>query len=413
MPDLRLIADIVAALGLSVARKKELENGSRLTTSEWNALSNDLKSEVRTLSPDLIPISTPTPSTIVMKVYTPFTSDDIVQNLSRRVTTGMWTGNTGSLTTFFTSSAQSGSSGDWYYDVYQSNPDVTGSAEIQFSVAYGHRTNGGCPTIAVTNTSKEVTKAIYTQYRNILLDPEDDKFTFANSWSTDHIFVINIRRARLKQKIDNGNWQLTLTTGSYTIKLIDDSADKFDQNTSQAGRIYNVVSGSLNVGSTATTYLAATSEPSGGYGLFYPDRGLIILNPDALMAHLKSVTNVYSFLVNTGSTAALGNIDNKGFLLNMIKSGSSFIARNEEVITSTNYFVRVKNKEYNFSNNPTFYTSSDGSLKISSFVGDPQVYISTIGLYNDSNELCAVAKVSRPILKNFEREALIKIRLDY
>jgi len=345
--------------------------------------------------------------TTEMKVFTPFTADDKVLNMSRRVTAGMWTGNTGSLYTFFTSSVQSASSGYWYYDIYNS---AASTGEVQFALAYGHKDGGGYPVISALNTSKEPTKAIYAQYRNILLDPEDETFSFANSWDSDHIFVLNIQRSRLKQKMDAGNWELHIVSGSSpavqkTIKLIDDSGQKFDQAVSLGGRKYNVVSGSLNVGAAATIKTTAANEPAGGMGLFYPDRGFIVLNPHALEYHLGR------FISSGSATTAIAN--NHGKLYKMIESGSYFTARNEEIVTSAHYFVRVKNKEYNLSNNPTYYTSSDGSLNVSTFIGDPHSYITTIGLYNDSNELLAVAKVSTPLLKSFDREALIKVKLDY
>jgi hypothetical protein len=47
------------------------------------------------------------------------------------------------------------------------------------------------------------------------------------------------------------------------------------------------------------------------------------------------------------------------------------------------------------------------------FERDPKVYISTVGLYNDTNELLAVAKLSKPILKSFAREAIVKVKLDF
>ena len=46
-------------------------------------------------------------------------------------------------------------------------------------------------------------------------------------------------------------------------------------------------------------------------------------------------------------------------------------------------------------------------------VDNPVTFITTIGLYNDSNELLAVAKLSQPITKDFTKEALIKVKLDY
>ena len=63
--------------------------------------------------------------------------------------------------------------------------------------------------------------------------------------------------------------------------------------------------------------------------------------------------------------------------------------------------------------NPTYYSGSNADLTIPSFKTDPKSYITTVGLYNDSNELLAVAKLSRPVLKSTSREALIKVRLDF
>lgn len=352
----------------------------------------------------------------LLKVYSIFQEDDIVRNLSRRITTGMWTGNTGSLLTFFTESAQSASSGDWYYNIYNANPSSS-AADVQFAIAYGDRTGLNYPTIDVLNTAKQPTKAIYAQYRNLLLDPEDPRFTFGNSWDSDQIFVINIQRSRLKQKMDAGNWQLDLVTGSAHIKLIDDSNDNFDKLISSAGRRFNIVSGSLNVGTSPTIKRTAGNEPSGGLGLFYPDRGIIVLNPYAIQEVLKDTAGGTETFATHSSSNSTTIYDSKFDLFDMIRagglSGEGFQARNEEIVTSTHYFVRVKNKDYNFSNNPTYYTSSDGSIKISSFIGDPRSYITTVGLYNDDNELVAVGKLSQPILKSFDREALVKVKLDY
>ena len=41
------------------------------------------------------------------------------------------------------------------------------------------------------------------------------------------------------------------------------------------------------------------------------------------------------------------------------------------------------------------------------------ILITTIGMYNDSNNLLAVAKLSRPLLKDFTKEALVRVKLDF
>jgi hypothetical protein len=40
-------------------------------------------------------------------------------------------------------------------------------------------------------------------------------------------------------------------------------------------------------------------------------------------------------------------------------------------------------------------------------------FITTVGLYNDANEMVAVAKTSRPIAKSFSKELLLKVKLDF
>jgi hypothetical protein len=71
------------------------------------------------------------------------------------------------------------------------------------------------------------------------------------------------------------------------------------------------------------------------------------------------------------------------------------------------------NDKFNRSNNPTWVTGSDGTPRIESFKTSPKTYLTTVGLYNDADELLAVAKLSQPILKSKSREALIKVKLDF
>jgi len=90
-----------------------------------------------------------------------------------------------------------------------------------------------------------------------------------------------------------------------------------------------------------------------------------------------------------------------------------FQARREEIISSTHYFARVGNKKFNFSSNPTYFTASDGSFTNPTFFKNPKSFITQVGLYNDANELLAIAKLSKPLLKSFAREAIIKVKLDF
>jgi len=207
----------------------------------------------------------------------------------------------------------------------------------------------------------------------------------------------------MREKVDPGNWELRLDGGTNQIRLIDDSKATTNPESGVGGRVFNVVTGSIQ-GGTASTKTAASSETLGGLGLFYPDVGLIVLNGDQIDRRIADITS------DSGSNTVGGN--NKRFYQSL-NQGALFQARREERLSSTHYFCRAGNKEFNFSNNPTFFTASDGTFTQDTFFKDPKTYITTVGLFNDSNELLAVAKLSQPVLKSYSREALIKVKLDF
>ena len=66
------------------------------------------------------------------------------------------------------------------------------------------------------------------------------------------------------------------------------------------------------------------------------------------------------------------------------------------------------NREFNYSNNPTFVTGNDGTFFESTFETDPKTFITTVGLYSDSNELIEVELKHHNQFKSFDKEILIK-----
>jgi len=338
------------------------------------------------------------------RVYTAFKVGDVVEGGVEKVTRGLWSGNVGTLTTFFTSSAQSSTQKQYYYEIFDKiSTDAT--AESQFSVTYGHNQGSG----SLGQNEDSPSNAIYSQYAQILLPDNQRVFKFNNT-TTQQIYAINMNRARLKDRLDPGNFELHLAklTGAATpaihgdnavISLIDNSGDT-QQAATQIGRVYSLVSGSILDGVNNTTE----------YGSVFPEQGVIILNGDKLdLAQLNFGT------VKTSNT----NGDNAFRLFTSISGAAAinanngFAARNEERVQSTFYFVRAKNGEYNFSNNPSYVTGSNGAFKQPTFANNPKSYITTVGLYNSSQELLAVAKLSKPILKSFSNEVLVKVKLDF
>lgn len=350
-----------------------------------------------------------------MSVFKRFTDDLIVKGNPTEVTLGIWTGDTGSLTSFFTASNSTGSAaGKYYWNIYNIAPSNS-SAEVQFAVSYGHRLGGGNKSLLVDSTSTLASQATYQQYRNMLLDPSDTQFTFDGDYNSNHIYVINVQRARLKEKLDPGNWQLKLSGSNGVFTFIDDSAQTLGVNYGRTGAVYNVVSGSLS-GSSGYTIATSQSANFGGFGLAYPSLGIIVLNPQALTQTVGFVSGSFTisgsrpFAPNTGT---LADEYNHAGLVNSIRLGGEFQARSAETISSTHFFINVGPKEFNYSNNPTFYDETDGAITNTDFINDPRVYITTIGLYNDANELLAVAKPTRPIQKSKAGVLNMSVRLDW
>ena len=350
------------------------------------------------------------------KVYSRFDSaTDVVGNVKEAVSSGIWSDGTGTLSTFHTGSTQSGSTARYFLDVSNLTLGTSGSA-VQFSLAYGNRAGSGSQLVNVDKP----TKAIYSQYAQTLLAANDGIFTFEGSINSDEIFVLNFERARQKEKVDPGNWQLTLSGSSGTEgkgglrTFIDDSGAVTNPTINEAGRVFNIVSGSISAGINT----AAASETGGGVGLFYPDQGILIFNAGQFRPgngmDIDLRTGGPSGGIGSGSNTHNDNI----FKFFSAISGSGvesagFQARNEEDVTSTHYFVRVRNQEFNYSNNPTFTSGSNGSFRFSTMKDDPRVYITSVGLYDDANQLLAVAKLSKPQLKSFAKELLVKVKLDY
>jgi hypothetical protein len=343
--------------------------------------------------------------------------NDVIKNQTEVVTGGLWSDNLASLTTYFTASTQTVTQRRYYVDVLQADPSTEGAA-VQYSLAYGHALGSGSDSQGQLNDSPS--RAIYSQFKQLLLNPTDTRFTTAGSGSTDSVYVINFKRNRMRERLDAGNFEIPLnkvtthtanatgsvTLGSGIVTLIDDSSIS-TATYGSSGKVYNIVSGSINGGVYNPTNPIY-------FGLVYPDYGTMILDSKMMDQHLGFATNVSS-----------SNEGNNHFILNKSISGSAlvtdpttsdpfgFIARNSEKVTSTHYFVRIKNGEYNFSNNPSYVTGSVGQLAQSTFINDPKSYITTVGLYNDNHELLAVAKLSKPLLKSFQRESLIRVKLDF
>jgi hypothetical protein len=321
---------------------------------------------------------------------------------------------TGQLTTLansniFTSSQDNITTGNYYYNIYNLDPITNSSTAVkQLSIAYGNYLGSGSTALNSNVSSSTPSSINYGQYRTLVNGDENTNFTFGTVIPKS-IFIITVNRSRYKEKLLPGSFNLTLTSGSVplTLRLTDNSKTVSTVSYVDSGRVYDIVSGSNGIPYTGLTTTGFTPA-SGSYGKFLPDIGTIILNGDALSGSLAAGGLSMFINQNNGVDTRL----NLSAMYDVIKTGGNFKLQSEETVSSNYVFVRVRNGEYNYSTNPSNITGS-GELRYNVMINSPQAYLTTVGLYNDNNDLLAVAKLSKPLLKDFTKEALVRIKLDY
>jgi hypothetical protein len=324
---------------------------------------------------------------------------------SDSITAPLWSPGAPTLAEFYTSSVQSAnSSGNYYLSIYQTASNLS-TAQVQFDIAYADAIGSGSALYNPIVPENSYTKTVYGQYRSMILEDENASFTFgigSNIVTSSFFWVLSIERANYKQSLFPGSLNLQISgSGLGIINLTDNSQDQPVNVFIGTSRVYQLISGSN--GTAGSLSGGGYVANSGSYGLVFPDLGTILLNPYALS---QSISLFPSRSFNDPGL-------NNGRLFSAISGGASFTLNSQETVTSDYVFVRARNSEFNYSENPSFISGSTGEVIYSSFVNSPQTYITTIGMYNDSNDLLAVAKMSRPLLKDFTKEALVRVKLDF
>lgn len=316
--------------------------------------------------------------------FTRYNTEDSVIS-SEVVVRGLWPADNVVLTSVATSSTQAAAS-QFYLDVYN-------AGEVVFSIEYAHASGSGSQYFNSNVTSSSPTKVVYGQYRNLIYGSEEAVFQIGGT-NVNQFYVINIARSRYKESLNPGSLTLPLSGSSGTIYLTDNSNSLTTSQFIDSNRYFDIVSGSAGVAANSTVY-----------GHMFPDLGLIVLNPSALTGY-----------IDAAGTTANGYDNNNAKLYTSISKATSgtkyFRLQSQETISSRFFFTRIKNSEYNYTSNPSIIDSK-GNILYTTLIDNPQTYITTVGLYNDNNELLAVAKLSKPLVKDFTKEALIRIKLDY
>ena len=285
---------------------------------------------------------------------------------------------------------------------------------------------------------------MYKQYAQVLLGDASSSFyapfsSEADGDRIDEALFINFKRLFVRDGLDKEQFSIKIhkevssvnDANGNNIDVVPSDATKFllysDANATQnlsvstiSGQIGNIVN-------------EAADET---VGLIFYDKGICIFDAAKILKSDDNITGVINAVTGSAEdnfdqqTATIdfnnslipdfwvsGSIDN---ILDHIAgtrfgrdNNTAIGLINHTAINSTIYFCRVGPNDANFSTNPT-YINSDGNIRsIQERGDDPFTYVTTVGLYDISGELLAVAKTSRPIEKNPEVDLSISVRIDY
>jgi len=302
--------------------------------------------------------------------------------------------------------------------------------------------------------------SIYSQFAQILLGNASSQFAapfsnFVASDAIDHALFIGVKRLFARDSIKRESFAMRFyTSASHTpgvttgetlnanlgqtslsgSKIFTDVGSSQNQEVSFAGPVGNIVD---------------SSDTNSSVGLLFYDQGVAVFDLEKIISGTQHVSGVISGL-NPNAVAGypagftpIGSPDHgrssnskAKFIPDLVTSGSiddildhvattrmgsgsltAITFQNNTQINSTIIFARATAGEFNYSSNPTYTDPSTGKIRVIE-TGQEGVqkafsFITTVGLYDANDNLLAVAKLSRPIEKNSEKDITIRVRLDF
>lgn len=311
-----------------------------------------------------------------------------------------------------------------YYIPVYNNPQNSADSYHQFDISFAHISGSGSKHIE-NEEDLLPSKTMYRKYLVECFGTNKGKFKFKNGKNGDYFYAIQIDRSLFKDRLDPGNFELCLAplsssanqlyntgsnfslsqTSNTFFTLIDESKDTREVITNKEGiyDYYYVTSGSLREG--------IYGEPEDdAWGIVFPKMGLIILDGVVLdqSCSFNTVTasldgdNIRKLFISISGSATT--------TLSRTDTGSFFARSTEESLVET-YFCRANYYEFNYSNNYTYVTGNKGEVNNLMFRREPNSYITSIGLYNKNNDLVAIGKLPKPLLKNEGTEYIFQVRV--
>ena len=185
----------------------------------------------------------------------------------------------------------------------------------------------------------------------------------------------------------------------------------------------------LQGGQVAT--IVDSANTTSALGLLFLDRGIMVLDMSRSFDQATFISGAIASVqftngINANMSASLCNFAASASVDDFLDHlcSTRFTGSNETAITFQNvtninssiFFCRAAADEFNYSSNPTYTDDNNRIVVIDAGQEVEQksfVFATSIGMYDASDNLLAVAKLSRPVLKDDERDITFKVRLDF
>jgi len=291
-------------------------------------------------------------------------------------------------------------------------------------------TAGSAKDRGAPGSKTRIDEAIFMSYKRLFVRDGIKKETFAFKMYT----TATLAGGGGGQANQAGS-NLNKTSESGSIIFTDANSSDADLHAPVGGRVGQIVN---------------SSNSNSKVGLVFYDRGIVVLDARKVMSGSQKVSGAIAGMnVNNPQSAGIG----KCIIGNPIagKSGNPFATfipdlfvsasiddivdhlascrfssgsltaatfQNKTNINSTLYFCRANADEFNYSSNTTFL-DSDGNINVIDAAARQDgsqrsfTFVTKLGLHDAEGNLLAVAKLSRPVEKNPEKDITFRIRLDF
>jgi|TARA_R100000030_G_scaffold61340_1_gene46382 hypothetical protein len=285
---------------------------------------------------------------------------------------------------------------------------------------------------------------IYKQHAQLLLGNADSRFTAPFTQETvtannnvDEALFINFKRLFVRDGIKRETFAIKMFQSSSNGHATDAHPKNITistVNTASGSAIFTDVGSSTSIERSSTGgdvgNIVNASNTNETVGLMFYQQGIAVFDMKKVFhgsqimtgsvksVGAKSTTPVSGafiphFVVSSSIDDIVDHIAETRFGNG---SNTTITFQNNTKINSTLYFCRATADEYNYSSNPS-YTDAQGRIRV---IGTGQegldksfAFVTTVGLYDANEELLAVAKLSRPVEKNDEKDMTFRVRLDF